>query len=218
MVPGNYVDYVFVWGEYFRNLYLKSKIKQNREIRILGYPYPILQQEPFHYNKRVLYLGQKLELYGNSFLDHKNDTIRSLNNLCRDLGFQFIYRPHPGEDLNHLKINLPEVEFTPDGEKLTDSIKNNDIFVSFNSTALIEAAVNSNMCIQLKNYSIPADDFEELGICRSFTSLSELKEFLKDIKTPDDFKSLYSPIDPSYIEIPSPNPGEKFIDLIKEIL
>ncbi|MBP1945335.1 hypothetical protein [Methanobacterium petrolearium] len=218
IVPGNYADYVFVWGEYFKNLYLASKIKQDREIRILGYPYQLQQQKLSHYNKKVVYLGQNLELYDDSFLNQKDNTINELNSLCSGLGLQFSYRPHPSQNLGLLKSVFPEVRFTPDGETFADTIKNNEIFISFNSTALIEAALNSKLSIQLKNYSLPADDFEELGICRSFTSLSELKEFLKDIKTLDDLKSLYSPVDPSYIEIPTPNSGEKFIELIKEIL
>ena len=129
-----------------------------------------------------------------------------------------MYRTHLNEDLDLLKSNFPEVKFCPKDEKLGDTIKNNDIFISFNSTALTEAALNSKICVQLINYSIPTDDFEKLGICRSFTTLSELKEFLKELKTLDDVKRLYSPIDSGYIEIPSPNPGEKFVDLIKEIL
>jgi hypothetical protein len=218
MVPGKYVDYVFVWGTYFKNLYLKSKLKQDSEIRVLGYPYSLQQEKPIQYNKRVVYLGQKLELYGESFFNTKKDTLNNLNSLCRDLGLELIYRPHPSEDLNFLKLNLPGVKFTPNGETLEDTLKNNDIFLAFNSTALTEAALNSKISIQLKNYSIPVDDFEKLGICRSFSKISELKEFLRDIKSRDDVKRIYTPVDPSYIEIPSPNPGEKFVDLIKEIL
>lgn len=218
MVPGKYVDYVFVWGTYFKNLYLKSKLKRDSEIRVLGYPYSIQQEKNIQYNKRVVYLGQNLELYGESFFNTKKNTLIKLKSLCSDLGLELIYRPHPSEDLNFLKLNLPGIKFTPNGEKLEDTLINNDIFIAFNSTALTEAALNSKICIQLINYSIPTDDFEKLGICRSFTTLSELKEFLKELKSLDDVKRLYSPIDPGYIEIPSPNPGEKFVDLIKEIL
>lgn len=218
IVTGYYVDYVFVWGEYFKNLYLKSKAKKNREIKILGYPLSIEEQKPVQYNKRVVYLGQPLELYYENIFNSKKDFIKKLNILCRDLGFKFIYKPHPGEDLNFLKTNLPEIKFCPKGEKLVDTLKNNDIFISFNSTSLIEAALNSKLSIQLKNFNIAVDNFEKLGICRSFNSLTELKEFLKDLKSLDDMKRLYSPVNPNYIEIPSPNPGEKFVSLLKEIL
>ena len=68
------MDYVFVWGKYYENLYLKSKLNQNQEIRILGYPYPLQEKKFTQYNKRVVYLGQPLELYGDSFYDIKKET------------------------------------------------------------------------------------------------------------------------------------------------
>lgn len=36
LVSGLYADYVFVWGEYFKNLYLKSKIKEKSKYAYLG--------------------------------------------------------------------------------------------------------------------------------------------------------------------------------------
>lgn len=218
MLSGNYVDYVFVWGKYFQDLYLNSKTSRKREIRILGYPYSVQKDKYGDYNKRVVYLGQPLELYGDSYLERKRDIIEELSGICDGLGFELVYRKHPSEDLDWLRLNLPGVNFTTESETLEETIKNNDIFISFNSTALIESALNSKMSVQLINYDIPTDDFEELGICRSFTSLTEVKEFLKELKTLDDVKRHYSPVDPHYIEIPSPSPGEKFIELIKEIL
>jgi len=215
---GKYVDYVFVWGEFFKNLYLKSELKQGSAIKVLGYPYPVIQHKNNKYNKKVVYLGQTVELYGDSFFNTKKDTIKGLNVLCEELGFEFIYRQHPSENLDSLKSFLNGVRFCPENEKLGETIKNNDIFISFNSTALIESALNSKMSVQLINYDIPTDDFEELGICRSFTDLKELKDFLKELKTYDDLKRYYTPVDPDYIEIPSPNPGAKFVELIKEIV
>ncbi len=47
------------------------------------------------------------------------------------------------------------------------------------STALIEAALKSKICVQLKVFNIPTDDFEKSDICRSFTSLSEFDQFFK---------------------------------------
>jgi len=218
LVSGIFVDYVFVWGEYFKNLYLRNKKNQNPEIRILGYPYSIPNPENIQYNKKIAYLGQALELYGDSFSNTKKDMILELDAWCTDNGFEFVYKPHRMEDLDLLKKECPQVKFCPKNEKLEDTILNNDIFISFNSTALIESALNSKMSVQLINYDIPTDDFEELGICRSFTSLTEVKEFLKELKTLDDVKRHYSPVDPHYIEIPSPSPGEKFAELIGEII
>ena len=90
--------------------------------------------------------------------------------------------------------------------------------MSFNSTALIEAALKSKICVQLKVFNIPTDDFEKLDICRSFTSLSEFDQFLKDLDSADDLERFYSQVSSDYIEIPSINPGNKFIELIKDII
>ena len=218
VVSGNYVDYVFVWGKFFQNLYLNSESRQDRQIRILGYPLPIRQDETTQYSKRVVYLGQPLELYGDSYLERKKEIIGEINGICKDLGFELIYRKHLIEDLDWLKLNLSGVKFTPKGETLEDTIRNNDIFISFNSTALIESALNSKISVQLITYDIPTEVFEQLGICRSFTSLSRLKDFLGELKSLDDVKNHYYPVDPYYIEIPSPDPGKKFIEFIKEIL
>ncbi len=213
-----YTDYVFVWGEYFKNLYLKFKVKKENQIRVLGYPIEILKQNQIRYNKRVVYLGQPLELYDNNILNLKKDVLKKINSLCNELGFHFIYRPHYGEDINFLKTHLQTLEFCPNNEKLEDTIRDNDIFISFNSTALIEAALNHKISIQLKNYDVPTDDFEKLGICRTFNTINELKAFLKELNSIDDVKKCYSPVDPSYIEIPSPNPGEKFLELLNDII
>ncbi len=212
------MDYVFVWGEYFKNLYLKSKIKQNQKIRILGYPYLIHVQENMEYHKKIVYLGQPLELYGDSLLDQKIDVINNLDSLCRGNEFEFVYKPHRMEDLDLLKKELPHVKFYSKSEKIEDTIKKNDIFISFNSTALIEAALNSKICVQLNIFKIITDDFEKIGICRSFTNLSEFDDFLKDLNSADNLKSFYFPVKSNFIEIPFPNSGKKLVDMIKHVL
>lgn len=218
LVSGRYADYVFVWGNYFKNLYLKSKIKQKQEIHILGYPYSINKPKTIQYHKKIVYIGQPMELYGDQFLNTKIDLIKELDTLCRDNRFQFAYKPHRMEDMDLLKKELSSVKFCPKTEKIEDTIQDNDIFISFNSTALIEAALNSKICVQLKFFNVPTDDFEKLEICQSFTSLSELDHFLKDLNSTDDLKSFYSQVSSDYIEIPSITPGKKFIELIKDII
>ncbi len=218
LVSGLYADYVFVWGEYFKNLYLKSKIKEKEQIRILGYPYPLNKLENVQFQKKIMYIGQPMELYGDQFLSSKINIINEVDGLCRDNRFQFTYKPHRMEDLDLLKKELPHVKFYPKTAKIEDTIRENDIFVSFNSTALIEAALKSKICVQLKVFNIPTDDFEKLDICRSFTSLSEFDQFLKDLDSADDPERFYSQVSSDYIEISSINPGNKFIELIKDII
>lgn len=215
IITGNYVDYVFVWGDYFRKLY--GLHDGNKQVQVLGYPYTLKNDRPSHKIGKVYYYGQPYENYYSEVMKVKIETVNFLKDLCDLLGLQFIYRPHQGENLSLLKSKLPSVMFKS-SETLTDSIKNGDIFISFNSTALIEAAIHSKVSIQLKNLNIETDNFEELGICKTLNNLEEIDEFLKIITTVDDLKIFYKPIDPNYIEIPDPNPGVKFYEMINDLL
>lgn len=215
IVTGNYVDYVFVWGKYFKNLYLNSEITMNGKIKILGYPHPV-KKSPISNTKRVVYLGQNLESYGKRFLENKIDILRELNKLCNNLHLKFLYRPHPADALTK-SFNSKEIKFIPKKQDLNHTIKNNEIFISFNSTSLIEAALNSKICIQLNNYDLPCDNFEKMGICKSVTTIKDLERFLKNITKTNDITKFYFPVDKNYIET-SHDPGKKFSKLIMNIL
>ncbi len=98
--------------------------------------------------------------------------------MCDKLDFDFIYRPHPGDDLNSLKSELKTVNFTPKGETLQRTLENGDIFISFNSTTLIEANLGSKLSIQFKSYDMPTDDLEKIGACsKSIETSDELEKF-----------------------------------------
>lgn len=215
LITGKYVDYVFVWGNYFRELY-KSKGFQNK-FKVLGYPYDLLHSKTSCKNMIVYYYGQPYEKYYYAFLDNKINTILFLNDICIYLGFKFIYRPHPSEDSHFLKSKMQDVNINAE-ETLEDSLSNGTIFISFNSTALIEAAIRSKICVQLNNFDIETDNFEELGICKTVNSLYEIKKFLEKIKNSDEITDFYQPMEQNYIEIPSPNPGKKFLEIIGKII
>lgn len=132
---------------------------------------------------------------------------------------QDVYRPHPSDSRELLQRKLPDVKFTPKKETLETSFGRGDIFVSFNSTALVEAALRGKLCIQLKSFPIPTDDFEQLGICpKSFDTIEEIEGYLKEIAKVSDLKQFYRPVNPEYIEIPEPDPGTKFLELIQDII
>ena len=215
---GKYSDYVFVWGEYFKKLYLDKGIKEKDKIKVLGNPYEL--QNNFNLNNRingknVYYLGQNFEDYNSELLDLKLETITELDKLCNKLKLNFIYRPHPQENRGFLKSKLPNVKFTSKWENLLDSFKKGTIFISFNSTTIVEAALCSKICIQLKNYPIPSDNFEKLGICPTFYNLDEIEDYLKNLLQ----SQFYTwKVDSKYIEIPNPDPGTKFLELVNDII
>lgn len=221
LIHGRAADYVFVWGKYFKNLYLKQKIRSDKTIKILGYPYELkpLPQKHKKQNLTVYYLGQNYEMYNIKLLETKIKTVNTLNEICKKLNFEFIYRPHPGDLIKVLQKRLPNVKFAPKNETLYESFKRGDIFISFSSTSLVEVGLHGKIGIQLKNYPLPVDDFEKLGICsKSFDTLEELEDYLKEIAKADTLDQFYKPVNPEYIEIPKPSPGMKFLELIEDII
>lgn len=216
---GIHADYVFVWGKYFKNLYVDGKIRDSSAIKILGYPYEIndIHRES-EKPKVVCYLGQNFEEFNEELIKVKKDSLSYINSTCNELGFNFVYRPHPRDNLELLKSELPDVEFTSKNESLMSTFDKGDIFISFNSTSLVEAALHSKLCIQLKNYPLIVEDFEELGICRSFDNLSEISDYLKEISVQKDYSKYHKCIDNDYIWIPSPDPGTRFLELIDDII
>ncbi|MCX6721805.1 MAG: hypothetical protein NTY04_01245, partial [Candidatus Staskawiczbacteria bacterium] len=172
---GRVVDYVLVWGQYFKDLYVKQNIRKPEDIYVLGYPY-LVKKEKFIENENKKYticcLGEAFERFDKNFLPITLSNINSLSEMCKKLGFKFIYRPHPGDYRELLKKNLTDVQFTDIGEKLKETFRRADIFISFASTASVEAAMNGKISLQLMNYPLKLDNFEKLGICdKSFENI-----------------------------------------------
>lgn len=221
LIDGRIADYVLVWGRYFRDMYLNQGVKKHEQIYILGYPYPIEKKVKKKHisGKRhvVYYLGQNFEKYNEELISIKLETIKALNDTCSKLGLKFIYRPHPGDDRNLLKSKRPEVKFVPGSEKLEDSFRKGDIFISFNSTSLIEAAMRSKICLQLMNYPIQSDNFEDLGIVtKSFENIKDLEQYLLIISRSKKLGDFQTKFNNKYINIHH-NPGNRFLEILGDL-
>jgi hypothetical protein len=219
-IQGNATDYVLVWGKFFKNLYLTKGNRNSHEVYILGYPHKIDTNAKKYDQKKLdlqmCYLGQCFESYKKECLQIKLDTLNKLNKMCINLNMKFSYRPHPGDNVKLLKQSLPKIKFL-EKEKLEETFKRGDIFVSFNSTSLIEASMHSKLCIQLRNYPLKAQNFEELGVCnKSVLCLKELNQYLKQIITQNNLALKGSKFNNEYIDIKS-DPIKRFVDILKDI-
>lgn len=213
-------DYVLVWGEYFKGLYVKLKIRSPEDIYILGYQHQIekdneAKKENNHYT--ICCLAQDFEVYNKSFLLIKLETIEKLSLICKKLNFKFICRPHPGDNRKLLMKKLPYISFTPEKEKLEQTFKGADVLISFSSTALVEAAMRSKICLQLMNYPIESDNYERLGICsKSFETFTELEDYLKKISDSPNLDKFRIKFNNRYIETRY-DPGQRFLEILEEI-
>lgn len=210
---GGIANYLLVWGKFFEELYLKYKFKIPEDIYIVGYPYKIKHIKEKH-NKRVYYLGQDFDRLNKSLLKVKIETINKLSNICKKLGLEFIYRPHPSDDIKLLKKYL-KVKFSSKKEKLENVFSKGTIFISFSSTSLVEAAIYGKICIQLRNYPLKRDNFEKLGICKTFDNFHDLEKYLKRI-VESNFKKDVTPFNRNYIYIPK-DPGKRFLEILSKI-
>jgi hypothetical protein len=214
-------DYSFVWGNYFKRLFVDKKVKPADRVKVLGYPYEIYDIPRRERSKiSVYYFGQNIESINYRYMNAKLDTLAGISRICEKAGFDFTYRPHPAErylDVIREKISGLKIS---ENETLNRSLANGDIFIALNSTALIQASLHSRFAVQLRNYPVETDDFEEIGMCaKSCDNMYSLESYLLNIRSPEDLHRLQEPYAGSdYIEIPSPDPGTRFLELAREII
>jgi hypothetical protein len=215
-------DYVFVWGESFKQMYLNQGAKSD-SVKILGFPHH-LEEMPTDADKRSLTVCYLAQGFHNQDINNLNILLEnaiSLKQICEENGMDFRCRLHPNSPPVLLEKILPRVECVPKDERLIDTIKTGDIFISFSSTSLVEAALHGKHCIQLRNIPVLTEDFEQLGICpKSFTNIGDVESYLKTLVNvrPNELKQFHKKVDPEYIDIPLPNPGVRFVELIHEVI
>lgn len=222
LTNGKVADYVLVWGQHFKDMYIKQRIKRAEEIYILGYPY--LTEKP-HLSDRtgrdyvVYYFSGAFEKFNQDSSRVELETINNLNRICKRLKLNFICRPHPSEDIRVLSKKLPEVNFAPKHERLDSSIERGDIFIALSSTALIEAAIRSKVTLQLLSSFLEtnSDNYEKLGIVnKSFAEIAKLAEYLEFLSKLPNLNQARLEFNAEYIETKY-HPGKRFMEILKDI-
>lgn len=210
-------DYILVWGKYYKDLYLERKIRNPEDIYILGYPRPIKKNTNFKKERKtVCYLGQSYEKYNTDLLKIKIESVKAIYKICKDLDLEFVYRPHPGDDVKMLQEKMPDIKFSP-SESLEETFEKADIFIAVSSTALIEASMRSKICIQLMNVPLKIENFEELGVCnKSFKTTEEIKEYLIKMANAENLNELRQEFNNDYIETRY-NPSQRFLEIMEKI-
>ena len=211
---GHASDYAFVWGQYFKDMYVNSDIKTPDKVYVLGYPYKLKRNtNSYKCDDYIIYcLGDNYEIYNKDYLNIKINTLTEMNEICLRHGMSFYYRPHPGDDRGLLQESIPSIRFTPIEETLEQSFTKGDIFIGFSSTTIPEASMRNKITIQLKNYPIPCDNLEELGACtKTVETFADLEKYLTAITGLTNH-----PFNNYYIDI-TKNPSKSFLNIISDI-
>ncbi len=182
---GHWTDHMLVWGEHFRNIYLEGGIVPEGQVHVLGYPFPV----PTDFGtaglppRTLCLLGQPWELNSETLQVEKHRIIGELLEGVARHDLELIYRPHPAESRNELRAAFPSLRLTREEEPLTGTIEQFDMFLSWTSTALIEAALHGRCAVQIRSDMIPMDDFGAAGACHSIKGDSgTIKRFLEEVR------------------------------------
>lgn len=221
LISGVGADYVFVWGNYFKNMYLNQLNLNTNRVKVLGYPFNIENRDKTgNSNFVVYYLAQGFHLQDIKNLDILLSNALQIRKICVENNMIFKCRLHPNSPQILLDKILPHIECTPNDESLNDALTLGDIFISFNSTSLIQAALQGKHCIQLNNIPVVTDDFEKLGICpKSFANITDLSNYLQSLSklNREELKEFYIPIDDNYVFSNKLDVGERFLNLLNQI-
>ena len=221
ILPGLGTDFVYVWGNYFKNMYEDQKIRASGSLKLIGYPFKSNLTNRQLPGKRITlyYLAQGFQYQDIKNLDRLLENALYLKNLASTLNMTFKCKLHPNSPKILLDMILPQVECNPLKQTMKNAIEDGDIFVSFNSTALIEAAFQGKKCYQLLNLPVECDNFEELGVCETFLSLSDLESHLTSLVENNNSSIFFqkSKINSHYIETFSCGPGKRFVNLLQEV-
>ncbi|MEY8481176.1 hypothetical protein AALD74_04880 [Lachnospiraceae bacterium 48-21] len=181
---GSYSDYFLVWGDWFKNIC--KGVLGGTEVITLGYPYPINRVE------NILFIGQPRQGEG------KIKLIESLYQVCQEMKLQLTYRPHPAEDIAHLKnVLVKDVNLKFSTCNLQQDIKDAKIVIGMSSTVLMEALLYGKYVIQvdISNYQY---DFSKVGniVCIK-NSYEEIKKAVNEAMN----QSGEGKINPQYLRI-----------------
>jgi hypothetical protein len=215
-------DYILVWGKHFKDMCVKYCRRMAEDFFVLGYLFDLgqIKNNTIIKSKRlkVYYLGQDIERHNKDLLPIKMETIRELSRMCSDLGFDFVYRPHPRREPENMITNeLAGVKVSSKKESLKTTFSKADILISFSSTALVEGAMRSKISLQLINIPLEEDNLEQLGACsKTFKTIEELRSYLVKISKAEKLEEFIPRFNEDYAKIRH-NFGQRFLEIIETI-
>ena len=197
-------------------IYLTSSVATS-PIRGFSYLKERVTQHIFTYSENKVLKEELKKFKEKSFKDEYLSTENE--NLKKALESSQIALENNIEDNISAKVLLdkvlPHIDCNPLNQTMENAINDGDIFLSFNSTALIQAAFQGKKCFQLMNLPVECDNFEELGICKTFMDLNEFNVYLTNLLKSDKDKILSegNSINDKYIETFKCGPGMRFTNL-----
>ncbi len=142
----NTADIFWTWSDYIKDCYVKRFNKNPDSVTVIGYPFELLNDKPN--KKTVLFLGNN---YKNTNYDEGIGYIRIAKlvlKVCDELDVNFLYRPHPGEEIDELEYG-ELINYIRKNTTLLEDLKLSSIVIGDFSSAMIEASLCNRKVVQV---------------------------------------------------------------------
>jgi hypothetical protein len=213
IVGGADADRSLVWGDHFAEFFVQSRIVNRDAIAVSGYPYRIEPLRVCPIAADVCIVGQDWEGISADAGEGKLEFIARTLAACQRAGMSASYRLHPSERAAHVTDRFPQIRIASARQTLREAFEAHPIFVSLNSTVLVEAGLVGRTAVQFRSSAFDHDDFQVLGGAYSVTTEHELADLLAGSKS-GSVAPL--PIDRRYIDVPG-ELGRGLLDAIASL-
>ncbi len=217
-LDGTFGDYFFTWSKSVKKYYIENNLRDEDTIRIMGYQfkhnYSNSSVSNFKQNLKICIFGQGLWEYYEEFKYEYFKVIENILTVCKELKVQILYRPHPAENLEGIENRVPKWCLVSRAESLPELFDSYNVFLGFNSTALIEATIYGKVSAQIRTTAWASKDFESSGYAYTLgNSKAEIKDFLQKVA---GNQIVPMQINKEYIELPS-DIEESFLACLDDI-
>lgn len=167
LYDGGVADLMLVFDKHQKSMLVDAGISE-KKLEVMGFHSDIQRYTHLAvgFNRRVCILGQPWGNYYPSINKKYLELLDELASILSEQNIEYVFKPHPGEWTANYINNYGEVE----SASLIRCFKQYDVFISFTSTALIEATLAGRLAIQVFDPIFYADHFESLGYAYSVDS------------------------------------------------
>lgn len=168
IIDGNLADFIFVFDENSKNVFIDKGIPENK-LSIMGFhsnPVKPNRMLRVGIDRKVCILGQPWGKYDVFIFNRYLQIIENICDLLRDIGIEYVYKPHPWEIKEPYLNNMDNVRIC----SLSEAIESYDAFISLTSTALYEVTIAGRIAIQVIDAMLDYDNFSDYGYAYSVNS------------------------------------------------
>lgn len=158
---GQFADYMLVYDDYQKDVLIHAGINP-KKLFILGY-YTSLpnHNSVLKYNRQTIcILGQPWIHYDVAIFKRYQENLLWIIDVLTREGLSIVYKPHPGEyDYQFIHDFSKAIKINTDN--ITSCLESYDVFISFASTAILEATLHAKIAIQIYDGNMYDDRFED---------------------------------------------------------